>query len=148
MPHKNDILISSKRCHFDVIAWKWRRFDVITTLLLRVMCLMGRTKVECSMYDSMALLWHGQISQRLFHETLNVPLTREVLKWVWRIFHSMTTEYVELHSAIYIINPSRNSCIAIRIVPLFIHQMGECSFVSSEINFYVVFCNFRSRYYE
>ena len=31
----NDVFITSKRCHFGVITSKWRRFDVITTLLLR-----------------------------------------------------------------------------------------------------------------
>ena len=31
----NDVVITSKRCHFDVIASKWRRFDVMPTLLLR-----------------------------------------------------------------------------------------------------------------
>ena len=31
----NDVVITSKRRHFDVITSKWRRFDVITTLSLR-----------------------------------------------------------------------------------------------------------------
>ena len=31
----NDIVITSKRRHFDVITSKWRRFDVTTTLSLR-----------------------------------------------------------------------------------------------------------------
>ena len=31
----NDVVITSKRRHFDVITSKWRRFDVITTLFLR-----------------------------------------------------------------------------------------------------------------
>ena len=30
-----DVVITSKRRHFDVITSKWRRFDVITTLSLR-----------------------------------------------------------------------------------------------------------------
>ena len=31
----NDVVITSKRTHFDVFTTKWRLFDVITTLLLR-----------------------------------------------------------------------------------------------------------------
>ena len=31
----NDVFIASKRCHFYIITSKWRRFHVITTLLLR-----------------------------------------------------------------------------------------------------------------
>ena len=31
----NDVVITSKRCHFDVMTSKRRRFHVITTLLLR-----------------------------------------------------------------------------------------------------------------
>ena len=31
----NDVVIMSKRRHFDVITSKWRRFDVTTTLLSR-----------------------------------------------------------------------------------------------------------------
>ena len=31
----NDVVITSKRCHFDVITCKWHRFHVITTFLLR-----------------------------------------------------------------------------------------------------------------
>ena len=31
----NDVVITSKRRHFDLIASKWRRFDFITTLLQR-----------------------------------------------------------------------------------------------------------------
>ena len=31
----NDVVITSKRRHFDVITSKWRRFGVIATLLLR-----------------------------------------------------------------------------------------------------------------
>ena len=31
----NDIVITPKRCHFDVIISKWRRFDVKTTLSFR-----------------------------------------------------------------------------------------------------------------
>ena len=31
----NDVVITSKRRHFDVITSKWHRFDVITTLSLR-----------------------------------------------------------------------------------------------------------------
>ena len=30
----NDVVITSKRRHFDVITSKWHRFDVMTTLLL------------------------------------------------------------------------------------------------------------------
>ena len=33
--HNNDVVITPKRRHFDVITSKWRRFDVKTTLLLR-----------------------------------------------------------------------------------------------------------------
>ena len=31
----NDVVVKSKRCHFDVITSKWHRFHVITTLSLR-----------------------------------------------------------------------------------------------------------------
>ena len=31
----NNVLVTSKRCHFDVITSKWHRCDVITTSLLR-----------------------------------------------------------------------------------------------------------------
>ena len=31
----NDVVITPKRRHFDVFTSKWRRFDIITTLLLR-----------------------------------------------------------------------------------------------------------------
>ena len=31
----NDVVITSKRCHFDVITPKWHHFDIITTSLLR-----------------------------------------------------------------------------------------------------------------
>ena len=33
--HNDDVVIASKRCHFGLITSKWRRFDVIATLLLR-----------------------------------------------------------------------------------------------------------------
>ena len=32
--HNNDVVITSKRRHFDVITSKWRRFDIITTASL------------------------------------------------------------------------------------------------------------------
>ena len=38
----NDVVITSKRRHFDVITPKWRRFDIITTSLIYcIMCLLG-----------------------------------------------------------------------------------------------------------
>ena len=32
----NNVVITSTRRHFDVITWKWRRFDVMTSLLRNV----------------------------------------------------------------------------------------------------------------
>ena len=48
----NDVVITSKRRHFDVITSKWRCFDVITTLLLHhVFSGLGRTLVGNKIVD-------------------------------------------------------------------------------------------------
>ena len=46
-----DVVITSKRRHFDVITSKWRRFDVIATSLLRHVFSGKRYNTTCRVHD-------------------------------------------------------------------------------------------------
>ena len=61
----NDVFISSKRRHFDVTASKWRRFDVITTLLLR--------QVFSGLLHPIVLIWLSFLPRRMPSCDFNRP---------------------------------------------------------------------------
>ena len=112
----NDVVITSRRRHFDVIASKWRRYYVITTLLLRHVV---SGKIQCFFFvRPMSLLNWGH-RQPYFDNgaiTYNLSLIHcglsyfwivkcvpdEMIVWPW--WHSMT-----------LLNPSEfkaaNSCL-------------------------------------
>ena len=84
---KNDVIITLKRCHFDAIASKWRRFDVITRFFYYyVMRSMG---IAVTMTQRVKFVTRITLPKR----KCEITVPWYAFFWTWDPFHRVQFQY-------------------------------------------------------
>ena len=109
----NNVVITSKRRHFDVITSKWRRFDVIATSLLR-------NVFAGNQHPALAGAWPWSRTDSEWHGVFKGPVDGK-----WRQRYGSTLAQV---MACCLTAPS--------------HYLNQCWFTISEVHWYSFEYNF------